>query len=107
MKVSGEAYTKRLQTFADSTIKLILETKTKEKTVLLNCDYKKALEEFKALLKKYNVEISALSCHGNPVHPNKEIAAAFKEQCGVVIDKKKIQLDEAIKNFGVYKVNII
>ena len=30
MKVSGEAYTKRLQTFADSTIKLILETKTKE-----------------------------------------------------------------------------
>ena len=36
----------------------------------------------------------------------KEIAAAFKEQCNVVIDKKKIQLDEAIKNFGVYKVNI-
>ena len=36
----------------------------------------------------------------------KEIAAAFKEQCGVVIDKKKIQLEEAIKNFGVYKVNI-
>ena len=36
----------------------------------------------------------------------KEIATAFKEQCGVVIDKKKIQLDEAIKNFGVYKVNI-
>ena len=36
----------------------------------------------------------------------KEIATAFKDQCGVVIDKKKIQLDEAIKNFGVYKVNI-
>ena len=36
----------------------------------------------------------------------KEIATAFKEQCGVTIDKKKIQLDEAIKNFGVYKVNI-
>ena len=36
----------------------------------------------------------------------KEIAAAFKEQCNVTIDKKKIQLDEAIKNFGVYKVNI-
>ena len=36
----------------------------------------------------------------------KEIAAAFKEQCGVVIDKKKIQLDEAIRNFGVHKVNI-
>lgn len=36
----------------------------------------------------------------------KEIAAAFKAQCGVDVDKKKIQLEEAIKNFGVYKVNI-
>ena len=35
------------------------------------------LEEFKALLKKYDVQISALSCHGNPVHPNKEIAADY------------------------------
>ena len=36
----------------------------------------------------------------------KEIANAFKEQCGVTVDKKKIQLEEAIKTFGVYKVNI-
>lgn len=36
----------------------------------------------------------------------KEISAAFKEQCGVTIDKKKIQLDDPIKTFGVYKVNI-
>lgn len=35
------------------------------------------LEEFKNLIAKYNFEISALSCHGNPVHPNKEIAAQF------------------------------
>lgn len=45
--------------------------------VLLNDEAK--LEEFKALLKKYNVEISALSCHGNPVHPNKEIAKEFDD----------------------------
>ena len=32
-------------------------------------------KEFKALLAKYDIQISALSCHGNPVHPNKEIAA--------------------------------
>lgn len=32
------------------------------------------IDELKELLKKYNLEISALSCHGNPVHPNKEIA---------------------------------
>ena len=37
---------------------------------------------------------------------SKEIATAFKEQCGIEIDKKKIQMDEAIKNFGVYKVNV-
>lgn len=30
--------------------------------------------ELKALLQKYNLTISALSCHGNPVHPQKEIA---------------------------------
>lgn len=35
----------------------------------------KALEEFKAVLKKNNLLISALSCHGNAVHPNKETAA--------------------------------
>ncbi len=43
--------------------------------ILLNDEAK--LEEFKALLKKYDVQISALSCHANPVHPNKEIAADF------------------------------
>ena len=35
------------------------------------------LEEFKALIAKYGMEISALSCHGNPVHPNKELAAEY------------------------------
>lgn len=37
---------------------------------------------------------------------SKEIAAAYKEQCGKEIDKKKIQLTEAIKNFGVYEVSV-
>ena len=37
------------------------------------------LEEFKATLKKHNLEIAALSTHGNPVHPNKEIAKQFHE----------------------------
>jgi hypothetical protein len=35
------------------------------------------LDEFKALIEKYGLQISALSCHGNPLHPNKEIAASF------------------------------
>ena len=37
---------------------------------------------------------------------SKEIAQAAKEQCGMEIDKKKIQLPEAIKNFGVYEVTV-
>ena len=35
---------------------------------------------------------------------SKEIAVAFKEQNGIEIDKKKIQLPEALKNFGTYEV---
>lgn len=37
---------------------------------------------------------------------SKEIAAAAKEQCELELDKKKIQLPEAIKTFGVYEVSI-
>ena len=35
-----------------------------------------------------------------------EKAAAYKQQCGKEIDKKKIQLPEAIKSFGVYEVSV-
>lgn len=38
------------------------------------------IDEYKTLLKKYNIEISAISCHGNPLHPNKEIAEDFHKQ---------------------------
>ncbi|MDD2417786.1 MAG: sugar phosphate isomerase/epimerase, partial [Oscillospiraceae bacterium] len=44
-------------------------------SVYLNDD--KKLEDFKALLKKNKLEISALSCHGNPVHPNKDMAQEY------------------------------
>ncbi|MBR6771473.1 MAG: 50S ribosomal protein L9 [Lachnospiraceae bacterium] len=37
---------------------------------------------------------------------SKEIAAAAKEQCGMEIDKKKIQLPEALKSLGVYEVAV-
>lgn len=37
------------------------------------------LEKFKEVIKKHNLEISALSCHGNMVHPVKEIADRFDE----------------------------
>ena len=37
---------------------------------------------------------------------SKEIAAAAKEQCGLDVDKKKIQLPEPIKSLGAYEVQI-
>lgn len=37
------------------------------------------LQKFKDTLKKHNLEISALSSHGNMVHPNKDVAAKFDE----------------------------
>ena len=63
--------------------------------ILLNDEAK--LEEFKALIKKYNVEISALSCHANPVHPNKEIAKEFDSAM-----RKAILLAEKL---GVHQIN--
>ena len=40
---------------------------------------KSKLKAFKDLFKKYDIEISALSTHGNAVHPDKEVAAKFHE----------------------------
>lgn len=37
---------------------------------------------------------------------SKEIAAALKEQRQIEIDKKKLQLAEALKNFGSYEVTV-
>lgn len=45
-------------------------------------DYLKNPEKIaalKELLAKNSLEISALSCHGNPVHPNRETAKAFHD----------------------------
>ena len=37
---------------------------------------------------------------------SKEIAQAFKDQCGVEIDKKKIVLSDPIKTFGTFEVKV-
>ena len=44
--------------------------------VLLNDE--KALEEFKATIEEFGMPVKTLSVHGNPVHPNKELAAAWR-----------------------------
>ena len=45
--------------------------------ILLNDESK--IDELKRSLDKYNLEISALSCHGNAVHPDKKIAAEYHD----------------------------
>jgi sugar phosphate isomerase/epimerase len=61
-----------------------------QNTHLNPCDYlanPAKADELKALLFKYNMEISALSVHGNPVHPNRETARRFHDE---FIDTLKI-----------------
>jgi sugar phosphate isomerase/epimerase len=36
--------------------------------------------DYKELLKKFNLTVSAFSCHANPVHPNKEIAKTAHDE---------------------------
>lgn len=37
---------------------------------------------------------------------SKEIAQAYKDQCGKEIDKKKLQIKEPIKSFGTFEVPV-
>ncbi|MDR1892452.1 MAG: sugar phosphate isomerase/epimerase [Oscillospiraceae bacterium] len=56
--------------------------------ILLNHDAE--LQKFQNAITKNGLEISALSCHGNAVHPNKETAAAFQkdfENCILLAEK--------------------
>ena len=39
----------------------------------------KALDEFKATLARHHIELSNLSVHGNPVHPDKKIAKGYHD----------------------------
>ncbi len=50
-----------------------------------------ALAEFKKVIEGEGFSISALSCHGNPLHPNQEIATAHGE-----VNRKTILLAEKL-----------
>ncbi|MBQ7011890.1 MAG: sugar phosphate isomerase/epimerase [Clostridia bacterium] len=45
------------------------------------------IEELKAMLKKHEMKLSAVACHGNPVHPQKDIAEKFHNE---FVDAMKI-----------------
>ena len=53
-----------------------------------------ALEDLRQLLQDMDMSISALSCHGNPVHPNKAIARAHhKDMRDTVLLAQKLGID--------------
>ena len=57
----------------------------------------KKFDEFVSLFKKYDVEICALACHGNPLHPNKEIADGFdKDFKEAILLAEKLGVDTII-----------
>ncbi len=68
-----------------------------------------AAQAFAKDMASKTVEVTMKAGEGGRVFgsvSSKEIAVAAKEQFGMEIDKKKIQLPEAIKNFGVYEVGV-
>lgn len=73
---------------------------------------KEQLEAAKAMaasLEEMSVTLSIKAGEGGKAFgsvSSKEIASAYKEQNGVEIDKKKIQLPEAIKTFGTHEVPV-
>ena len=68
-----------------------------------------AAKEQAALLEEKSVTLSIKAGEGGKAFgsvSSKEIAAAYKEQCNMEIDKKKIQLPESIKTFGMHEVPV-
>ena len=85
---------------------LKLKKANDEKVALENFENAKALGE---KLSNASVEIKIKVGEGGKLFgsiSSKEIAAAVKEQHGLELDKKKIVLDDPIKELGSHKVKI-
>ena len=68
-----------------------------------------AAQEFARVMETKEVIVTMKSGEGGRVFgsvSSKEIAQEAKKQCQMEIDKKKIQLPEPIKSFGVYEVAV-
>lgn len=68
-----------------------------------------AAKELAAVLETKIVEVKIKAGEGGKAFgsvSSKEIATACKEQHDIELDKKKLLLPEALKNFGMYEVNV-
>ena len=85
---------------------LKLQKNNEKKVAQENLDHAK---ELAAKLGEGKVELQIKVGEGRRTFgsvSSKEIAAAVKEQMGLDVDKKKIQLKEAIKTLGVHNVAV-
>lgn len=98
-KIGVEATSKNLND-------LKLQRANADKVALEQLNDAKALA---AVLAEKTVEVKMKAGEGGRAFgsvSSKEIAAECKVQHGIEIDKKKIVLPEALKNFGMYEVNV-
>lgn len=68
-----------------------------------------AAKDFAAVLEEQKVVVKMKAGENGKAFgsvSSKEIAKAYKEQHGKEIDKKKLVLSDAIKNFGTYEVKV-
>jgi sugar phosphate isomerase/epimerase len=62
---------------------------------------KDKIKKFKELLIKYNIKISGLSCHGNPLHPDKNIARVhLRGQHNAILLAQKLGVDRIVTFSG-------
>ena len=83
--------------------------KVKEKQAEEEAQQRAAASEKAEQLKKAQVTIVTKSGEGGRLFgsiTSKDIADAVMEQTGISVDKKKIKLDQPIKNLGTFHVEI-
>lgn len=83
--------------------------KVKEKQAEEEAQQRAAASEKAEQLKKAQVTIVTKSGEGGRLFgsiTSKDIADAVKEQTGISVDKRKIKLDQPIKNLGTFHVEI-
>lgn len=100
--LGGMEFEKAMKYLADSGVQMVEigcggfpGTAHCDPAVLLNDESK--LEAFKKAIYDNGLEISALSCHGNPVHPNKEKAKKFHDEfINAILLAEKLGIDRIV-----------
>ncbi len=68
-----------------------------------------SMKELAKVIEKANVKVTMKAGEGGRVFgsvSSKEIVAEAKKQCGLTLDKKKVQLPEPIRSFGTTEVPV-